>query len=112
VAERKVDTPGEPAEVPVTPAQDGDQVGPLLIEIPLWRFGRIKLESYNSKSSLALFALLLLMILIVILSVFEAIGGSLGATLPGISSILGKAGEGLLLLIGVLIGSYGTKKSD
>lgn len=106
MTERKVDTPGDPsAPIPV-PSEDGEPIGPLLIEIPLWKFGRIKLESYNSKSSLGAFVFIVLAILSLIFVVIEAIGGSA----PGLTSMIDRIGEGLFLVIGVLIGAHGSKR--
>lgn len=105
---RKVDTEGEVQTPVADPATDGEAVGPLLIEIPLWKLGRIKLESYNSRSSLALFALIGLMVMGLLLSVIEAFGGNS----PGIADLLSKIGQALLLVIGFLFGTYGNKKGD
>lgn len=105
---RKVDTEGEVKGEIIEPAGDGESVGPLLIEIPLWKLGRIKLESYNSKSSLALFALILLMVAGLLLSIIEAFAGEA----PGIAGLLSKIGQGMLLVIGFLFGTYNGKKDQ
>ena len=105
---RKVDTEGEVKGELIEPPGDGETVGPLLIEIPLWKFGRIKLESYNSKSSLALFALIILMVAGLLLSLIEAAAGEV----PGISDLLSNIGQCMLLVIGFLFGTYGGKKDQ
>lgn len=105
---RQVDTEGEVKGEIIEPPGDGETVGPLLIEIPLWRLGRIKLESHNSKSSLALFALILLMAVSILLAVIEAAIG----TGPGIADLMAKVGQAMLLVIGFLIGTYNGKKVD
>jgi predicted membrane channel-forming protein YqfA (hemolysin III family) len=102
---RKVDSEGQVDEPIITPGTDSGMVGPLLIEIPLWRLGRVKLESHNSKTSLSLFILLGLFAVMIVLTLFEATLG----TQPGLASLLEKIGEALLLVVGVLIGSYGNK---
>ena len=106
MGERKVDTPGETTGPILTPAEDSEAAGPLLIEIPLWKYGRIKLESFNSKSSLAAFVFLILCALAIFLAVIEAVFGSQ----PGLASLVSKVGEGLFLVIGVLIGAHGSKR--
>ncbi|MBB4103580.1 hypothetical protein [Allorhizobium borbori] len=106
---RKVDTEGAHTVPARTPEDDGDVAGPLLIEIPLWKFGRIKLESFNSKSSLAVFALVVILAMMIFLSVLEAGAGIMKSTVPGIVGLQGKVGEALLLILGVLLGAYNGK---
>lgn len=65
---REIDKEGQVEEPLITPAGDGELPGPLLLEIPLWRFGRLKLESYSLKSSLAVFALIITFVMVLILS--------------------------------------------
>lgn len=106
MAERKVDTPGETSGPILTPNEDSEPRGPLLIEIPLWKYGRIKLESSNSKSSLAAFVFLVLCALAIVLVALEAMFGSQ----PGLAALVSRVGEGLFLVIGVLIGAHGSKQ--
>lgn len=105
---RQVDTEGEVQAPVIDPSVDGETVGPMLIEIPLWRMGRIKLESHNPKSSLALFALILLMVVSLLLAAIEAFAG----TAPGIVEMMSKVGQATLLVIGFLIGTYSGKKPE
>lgn len=97
---RKVDTPG-PASEPSPPIQPGEAAPPLLIEIPLWKFGRVKFESRSQKSSLALVALAALVIIIVVLSGMEAMPGEH----PGVSTLISTLGQALMLVLGVLLGA-------
>lgn len=96
---RKVDTPG-PASEPSPPIQPGEEAPPLLVEIPLWRFGRIKFESRSQKASLALVALAALVLIIAVLSIMEAMPGEH----PGVSTFIGNLSQVLMLVLGVLLG--------
>ncbi|MCJ2044746.1 hypothetical protein MKK58_09425 [Methylobacterium sp. J-078] len=96
---RKVDTPGHASE-PSPPLQPGEEAAPLLIEIPLWKFGRVKFESRSQKASLALVALVVLVFIIAILSGMEAMPGEH----PGVSTLISSLGQALMLVLGVLLG--------
>lgn len=105
---RKVDIEGEVAEPPVEDQPPGGaQIGSLLIEIPLWKFGRIKMES-SQKGALAIFVLCGLLLLSLILSGIEALPGEH----PGVSLIMGKIGDALraprtIPMLGALTGMTG-----
>lgn len=96
---RRIDTPGHASE-PSPPIQPGEDAPPLLIEIPLWRFGRIKFESRSQKASLALVALAAIVLIVAVLSVVEALPGEH----PGVSTLIGSLGQALMLVLGVLLG--------
>jgi hypothetical protein len=97
---RRVDTPGEITDPQSKTKDVGPEVAPFLVEIPLWRWGRIKIESRSQKASLALIALLLLVFLMIVLSLIEALPGQH----PGVASLLQWGGQGLALVLGVLLG--------
>jgi hypothetical protein len=96
---RKIDTVGTPSE-PHVPLDGPADAAPLLIEIPLWRFGRIKFESRSQKASLAVVALGALTILICILAGIEAFPGEH----PGVSALIEGLTQALTLVLGVLLG--------
>jgi hypothetical protein len=108
VAQRTVDKEGDVTEPVVIPKKDGEPIAPFFIEIPLWRFGRIKFENYSGKASLALFALVLLVVLMAVLALVELFPGEQ----PGTAFIMEKTGEALLLILGVLLGAVGDKPRD
>jgi len=97
---RKIDTKGEIAD-PRSKAEDvGSPAPPFSIEIPLWRYGRIKFESRSQKASLALATLLLLLVFLMLLSGIEALPGAH----PGVSAFIERMSQALMLVLGVLLG--------
>lgn len=98
--QRRVDTPGEIVDPQAKQVNEGGEVAPLIVEIPLWRSGRVKFSSNSQKASLALIATLALLILIVLLSVLEVFPGNH----PGIGTALERLSQALLLVLGVLLG--------
>lgn len=97
---RRVDTKGEVTDPQSRTRDVGPGIPPLIIEIPLWRLGRIRLESRSQKASLAFAALGLLLVLMLLLAIVEALPG----LHPGAAALMERAGEALMLVIGVLLG--------
>ena len=97
---RKVDSPGPVSDPNIQDKSEPVSAGSFLVEIPLWRFGRIKLESSSQKASLASFALVLILSSIIILSLIECLPGSH----PSIVILQERLGQALTLVIGVLLG--------
>ena len=97
---RKVDVPGTVSDRNVKTATESDAVGTFLVDFPLWKFGRVKLESNSPKASLAAFAVILLLATMVLLFAIDR--------LPGDHSVIGpiedRLGQALTLAIGVLLG--------
>lgn len=97
---RRIDTPGEVSDPQIRPRDEGPGPGPLLVEIPLGRLGRIKFESYSQKASLALAAMALLIVLVAVLAAVEAFPGEH----PGVAALMDRVGQAMMLVLGVLLG--------
>jgi hypothetical protein len=104
---RKVDTPGEVSDPASKTTDVGPPLAPFSIEIPLWRYGRIRFETSSQAASLALVTLVALLAIMVILGLIEALPGAH----PGVQSIMDKLGQALTLVLGVLLGAVGKGKS-
>lgn len=98
--QRKIDQPGEIVDPQAKAADEGSSIEPLLVELPLWRSGRVKFASRSQKASLALIALAGIVAMIVLLSLFETLPGAH----PGVSAALEKLSQALILVLGVLLG--------
>ena len=98
--QRRVDTPGDITDPQSKDLDEGAQVAPLVVEVSLWRSGRIKFSSSSQKASLAMMAMIVLLILILVLALFESFPG----VHPGVSASLEKLSQALLLVLGVLLG--------
>lgn len=98
--QRRVDTPGEISDPQAKQSDEAGTVAPLIVEVPLWRSGRVKFSSNSQKASLALIATLALLVLIVLLSMLEVFPGNH----PGIAITLERLSQALLLVLGVLLG--------
>jgi hypothetical protein len=97
---RRLDTPGDIEDQNIRTAQPSEAAGNLLIEIPLWRYGRVKFESASQKASLALVVLCLVVICMIILALLDCLPGNH----PAVASFSDKLGYVLTLVIGVLFG--------
>lgn len=103
---RRIDTPGEVTDPNIKVHTENDSVGTFLIDLPIWKFGRVKLESNSPKASLATFAFILLLATIIMLFAIDRIPGDHSAIGP----IEEKLGQALTLAVGVLLGVDWEKK--
>jgi hypothetical protein len=75
-------------------------VPPLIVEVPLWRSGRVRFSSDSQKASLALAAIGAIAVLLILMSLFEALPGDH----PGTALAIERLSQALLLVLGVLLG--------
>lgn len=99
---RKIETQGEIVDPGVkTTSEPSDIIENLCIEIPLWKYGRVRFQSKSQKASLALVAFIVILAVSLFLSILECFPGQH----PAIASIVEKLGQALMLALGVVLGA-------
>ena len=88
---RRVDTEGNVSDPNAKEQDESGRIGPIRIDIPLWKLGRISFESHSTTASLGVLALLLIVLLIPILALVQALPGQH----PAIATIMDKLGQAL-----------------
>jgi hypothetical protein len=105
---RRVDTPGQITDKRSSNEDTSRPVENLIIEVPLWKLGRVRFESRSQKASLGLFAFVVILLGMLVLGGMECLPGQH----PGVTAILDKLGQALLLILGVLLGVEWDAKRD